>query len=133
MGRKLNSAMLFREARTSSLGSSYRPTRAILTIALQHLRRAVQRSREGRDLLLSASEVVPIDGLVNSGDDDSCVSGVLAGSVNGVPEPGTVRKSFGHQERPLRVAQCLIQFVCIARRVLLSDQHLRGGLLEMMG
>src|SRR5271156_6631469 len=102
-------------------------------IALQSLRGAIQCSREGRDLLLGAREVMLIDGLVNPRDDHSCVSGVLAGSVNGVPEPRTVRKSFRHQESTLSTAQGLIQLVCIARRVLLPDKHLRGGLLEMMG
>jgi hypothetical protein len=63
-------------------------------IALQHLSGPIQRGGKGRNLLLGASEIMLVDGLVNSWDDHGRVSGVLAGSINGVAKPRTIRKSF---------------------------------------
>ena len=73
-----------------------------------------------------------VDGLVNSGDDHGGVSSVLAGSIDGMAEPGTIRQSLGHEKRALCVAQGPVHLGGIAGIVLLPDKNLRCGLFEVM-
>src|SRR5580658_890832 len=65
-------------------------------------------------LLGCAGWVFGIDGLVDAGDGDGGVTGVLARSVDGVPVPGTVGQAGFRDESGLGLAESEIQLGEIA-------------------
>ena len=55
-----------------------------------------------------------VDGLVDAGNDHGGVAGVFAGSVDGVPVPGSVGQSCGGKQRGFDLAQSLVQLGQVA-------------------
>ena len=78
------------------------------------MRGAVEGLGEHGQLLRARLAIFGVDGLIDAGNDDGGVAGVLAGSVDGVPVPGAIGQAGGGEQGGLGLAQGLVQLGEIA-------------------
>ena len=104
-----------------------------LSIAVQHLGRAIQGRRQHGDLLPRAFQITPLDRLVHARNDHCGIAGVLAGSINGVLE---TRGGWASPQEPAERVQRRAAPDSVGSAsagVFSASPDLGAGLLEMIG
>ncbi len=76
-----------------------------LAMSLQDTGGPGERGGQRRQLLLGGLEIAGIDGLVDPRNHVGGISGVAAGGIDGVPEPGTPGQAVGQKQGALRFPQ----------------------------
>src|SRR5277367_4854992 len=102
-----------------------------LAITFERLSRAVESSRENRQLLACPFRIPFVESFVHSRNHYCGITCVFARSVDRVPKPGAMREALRDEQRAFGAAQRLIEANRIARRVSLLRQNPGACILKV--